>query len=150
VVDAEMRVVVANAAAEALAAAGSALRIAGQKNGPGARQRVLSALHHEDHRALATLVRATALGGSPGGGLRLRDAALDPALAALISPLPRRLADAPPDGSSGRVAGQALVLLRDLTPNSCAASSASRPRKPRSPARFTAAPPRARSPRSGA
>ncbi len=115
VVDAEMRVVVANAAAEALAAAGSALRITGQKNGPGARQRVLSALHHEDHRALAALVRATALGGSPGGGMRLRDAALDPALAALISPLPRRLADAPPDGLSGRVAGQALVLLRDLT-----------------------------------
>jgi DNA-binding NarL/FixJ family response regulator len=47
--------------------------------------------------------------------MRLRDAALDPALAALISPLPRRLADAPPDGLSGRVAGQALVLLRDLT-----------------------------------
>ncbi len=43
----------------------------------------------------------------------MRDASLAPALAALVSPLPRRLSEGT-GGLSGRVPGQALILLRDL------------------------------------
>jgi DNA-binding CsgD family transcriptional regulator len=113
VVDAELRVVVANAAAEAIAANRLGLSIVPQKVGPGPRSRVLTALHHEDQRALNALVCATALGGSPGGGMRVRDASHTPTLATLVSPLPRRLSEGT-GGLSGRVPGQALVLLRDL------------------------------------
>jgi DNA-binding NarL/FixJ family response regulator len=113
VVDAELRIVVANAAAEAITANRLGLTIVPQKVGPGGRHRVLKALHHDDQRALSALVRATALGGSPGGGLRVRDASCAAALAALVSPLPRRLSEGT-GGLSGRVPGQALVLLRDL------------------------------------
>jgi DNA-binding NarL/FixJ family response regulator len=104
---------VANAAAEAMAANRLGLRIVPQKVGPGGRHRTLATLHHEDQQALNALVRATALGGSPGGGLRVRDASCSPALAALVSPLPRRLSEGA-GGLSGRVPGQALILLRDL------------------------------------
>jgi DNA-binding CsgD family transcriptional regulator/PAS domain-containing protein len=114
VVDAELRVIVANAAAEEIAANKLGLRIVPQKVGPGPRHRVLAALHQEDQRGLSALVRATALGGSPGGGLRVRDASCAPALAALVSPLPRRLSEGS-RGLSGRVPGQALILLRDLS-----------------------------------
>jgi DNA-binding NarL/FixJ family response regulator len=113
VVDAELRVMVANAAAEAIAANRLGLRIVPQKVGPGPRCRVLAALHHEDQKALNALVRATALGGSSGGGMRVRDASHASTLAALVSPLPRRLSEGT-GGLSGRVPGQALVLLRDL------------------------------------
>jgi DNA-binding NarL/FixJ family response regulator len=113
VVDAELRVLVANAAAEAIAVNRSGLRFVAQKVGLGARHRVLAALHHEDQRALHALVRATAKGGSPGGGLRVRDTSAAPSLAALVSPLPRRLSKGA-GGLSGRVPGQALILLRDL------------------------------------
>jgi DNA-binding CsgD family transcriptional regulator len=113
VVDADMRLLVANAAAEALAASGTAIRIVLEKMGAGPRQKVLTALHHKDQMALRALVRATAAGGAPGGALRLRDGSLTPAIAALVSPLPQRLSDTP-GGLSGRVVGQALILLRDL------------------------------------
>jgi len=113
VVDAELRIVVANAAAEAIAVNRLGLMIVPQKVGPGGRHRVLTALHYEDQKALSALVRATALGGSPGGGCRVRDASCAPALAALVSPLPRRLSEGA-GGLSGRVPGQALILLRDL------------------------------------
>ncbi len=113
VVDAEMRVLVANAAAEAIAVNRLGLRFVAQKVGLGVRHRVLAALHHEDQKTLNTLVRATALDGSPGGGLRVRDASAAPVLAALVSPLPRRLSEGT-GGLSGRVPGQALILLRDL------------------------------------
>ena len=43
----------------------------------------------------------------------MRDAALNPTLAVLVSPLPCRLADGA-KGLSGRVPGRALILLRDL------------------------------------
>jgi DNA-binding CsgD family transcriptional regulator/PAS domain-containing protein len=113
VVDAELRIVLANAAAEAIAADRLGLQILAQRVGPGPRHRILAALQHEDQRALGALVQATAMGGSPGGGLRVRDASLAPALAVLVSPLPRRLSDGA-GGLTGRVPGQALILLRDL------------------------------------
>jgi DNA-binding NarL/FixJ family response regulator len=113
VVDAELRIILANAAAEAMAADRLGLHIVAQKVGLGPRHRVVAALHHEDQRALSALVRATAVGGSPGGGLRVRDASLTPALAVLVSPLPRRLSEGA-GGLTGRVPGQALILLRDL------------------------------------
>jgi DNA-binding CsgD family transcriptional regulator len=94
VVDAELRVLVANAAAEAMTAkTGAALRFR--------------------RAALAELVRATALGGHAGGALRLRDAASTPALAALVMPLPRRLSETPGAGM-GRTENRALVLLREV------------------------------------
>ena len=52
----------------------------------------------------------------------MRDAALDPRLPSLVSPLPCRLADGS-GGLSGRVPGRALILLRDL----CDASRAPDP-----------------------
>lgn len=107
VVDAEMQVLVVNAAAEALAAAGRGIRFV------RGRTTALTALHRVESAMLAGLVKATALGGSPGGAVRLRDATGAQALAALISPVPRRLTDGS-GGFAGRVAGQALVLLRDL------------------------------------
>ncbi|WP_262031729.1 helix-turn-helix transcriptional regulator [Microvirga sp. Mcv34] len=113
VVDADMGIVLANTAAEALAAGQAGLRFADQKIGPCLRNRMLTALHHEDQSAMSALVQATALRGSPGGGLRVRDAALTPRLAVLVSPLPSRLSDGY-GGLSGRVPGRALILLRDL------------------------------------
>jgi DNA-binding NarL/FixJ family response regulator len=47
--------------------------------------------------------------------VRLRDATSMPALAALVMPLPKRLADAP-GGDMGRTANRALVLLREIAP----------------------------------
>jgi DNA-binding CsgD family transcriptional regulator/PAS domain-containing protein len=113
VVDAEMQVVLANAAAETIVAGGTGLRLVYQKTGSGPRSRVLAALHHDDDRALGALVQAAALEGASGGGLRVRDASLAPTLAVLVSPLPRRLASGSGD-RSGCVPGQALVLIRDL------------------------------------
>ncbi len=113
VVDAEMQVVLANAAAETIVAGETGLRLVFQKTGSGPRSRVLAALHHDDDRALGALVQAAALKGASGGGLRVRDASLAPTLAVLVSPLPRRLAGGSGD-RSGCVPGQALVLIRDL------------------------------------
>ena len=116
VVDAELRVLVVNAAAEAMTAgAGAALRLrraVGMEHGAAAAT-TAEAGHRGDRAALAELVRATALGGRSGGAVRLRDATSIPALAALVMPLPRRLSDAPGAGM-GRTADRALVLLREL------------------------------------
>jgi DNA-binding CsgD family transcriptional regulator len=117
VLDAECRVLLANAAAEAMAAtAGAALRL---QRGTGMRgATVVSAGHHADRAALGRLVRATALGVGAGGTLRLRGGATDgaaPVLAALVMPLPGRLSGvAPGTGGLGRAEGRALVLLRDV------------------------------------
>lgn len=113
VVDADMRVLAANSAAEALAASGAGLvlrREAGSGDDGAAvfargRRRAESA-------ALASLVRATALGGAPGGVVRLHDDDCAKALVASVAALPKRLAGG---SGAGRVAGQALVLLRDLS-----------------------------------
>jgi DNA-binding NarL/FixJ family response regulator len=113
VTDASMRIVVANASAESLATQGMGLRITTQKIDSGPRARTLTALHHDDQVALNALVRSAASGRSSGGAMRLRDSAHNPTVAALVSPMPRRLSDAP-GGLSGRIRGQALVLLRSL------------------------------------
>jgi DNA-binding NarL/FixJ family response regulator len=113
VVNDELRVLVANTAAEAMAAAGSALKLLRAVRSTTAGQTVVAATHHTDHLALTALVRATALGGSCGGAIRLRDSGSNTALALLVAPLPRRLCDAS-SGRAGRIAGQALILLRDL------------------------------------
>jgi DNA-binding NarL/FixJ family response regulator len=117
VVDAELRVLVANAAAEAMTAGADAAlqlrRAAGTGRGAAAAATTAEAGHRGDRAALAELVRATALGGRSGGAVRLRDATSIPALAALVMPLPRRLSDAPGAGM-GRTADRALVLLREL------------------------------------
>ena len=113
VVDADLRIVLVNNAAEIIATSHRGLKILDQKVGPGPRGKVLTALHHEDQSAMSALVQAVALRGTSGGGLRVRDAALDPALAVLVSPLPCRLTDGS-KGLSGRVPGRALILLRDL------------------------------------
>jgi DNA-binding NarL/FixJ family response regulator len=113
VVDADLRIVLANNAAEIIVASHKGLKILDQKVGPGPRAKVLTALHHEDQGAMSALVQAAAVRGASGGGLRVRDAALNPTLAVLVSPLPCRLADGS-KGLSGRVPGRALILLRDL------------------------------------
>jgi DNA-binding CsgD family transcriptional regulator len=113
VVDAEMRVLVANLAAEALAAKGAGLALQREVGlGRGAAV-VARARRHADGAVLASLVRATALGGSAGGAVRLQDTADATAVVALVAPLPKRLSDKPA-GGVGRVAGRALILLRDL------------------------------------
>jgi DNA-binding CsgD family transcriptional regulator len=115
VVDAEMRLLLANAAAEAIANAGSAgIRITRRTLAGHGSQVTVTALHREDNAALGTLVKATALGGSSGGALRIRNQSLTPATAALVTPLPRRLSNEALGELSGRVAGQTLLLLRDL------------------------------------
>ena len=115
VVDTEMRLLLANAAAEAIANAGSAgIRITRRTLAGHSSQVTVTALHREDNAALGALVKATALGGSSGGALRIRNQSLTPATAALVAPLPRRLSNEAPGELSGRVAGQALLLLRDL------------------------------------
>ena len=82
-----------------------------EQGGAKPRRSVLTAVHRADQAGLSALVKATAAGASAGGAVRLRDLALQPALAALVSPLPR-LSES--RGLSGRVAGQALILLRNL------------------------------------
>jgi DNA-binding CsgD family transcriptional regulator len=108
VVDAELVLLAANLAAEALLAEGAALRLVARPGLPGA-TRVLVG-HRDDTAALRGLVRATALGGGAGGAVRLRDAGGQAGLAALVAPLPSRVTT--PDGAPGRVPGQALLLLR--------------------------------------
>jgi DNA-binding CsgD family transcriptional regulator len=115
VLDAELHVLLANATAEAIVAEPDGplrfVRIAGTRRGV-ARTGVAPRLRQDADR-FAALVRATALGGGAGGAVRLRDGAERERLAALIAPLPRRLADGA-GGQLGRVADRALVLLRHL------------------------------------
>ena len=117
VLDGEMRVVLANAAAEGMAAGGAsggALRLAAiQGAGVGLGDTVATPVQARERAALRDLVAATALGGGAGGALRLRDGGGEARLAALVCPLPARLAGR---GGVGRAAGRALVLLRALGP----------------------------------
>lgn len=113
VVDAEMGVVVANAAAEAMAATTQTIRMASA----GARGHVrtfAAAVDRCDNGRLNALVRETALSGGAGGGLRLHDPDGETILAALVTPLPERLLGSR-GGHGGRVMGRALILLRRLT-----------------------------------
>jgi DNA-binding CsgD family transcriptional regulator len=112
VVDGNAHVLVANAAAEAMSSRRSAIRLV-CLGGGGARQTSVMALNHKDNVVLSALVKATAMGGSAGGAVRLRDGSGTPVTAALVAPLPRRLMNRSGE-LAGRVAGQALILLRNL------------------------------------
>jgi PAS domain-containing protein/DNA-binding CsgD family transcriptional regulator len=117
VVDAAMRVVVANAAAEALAGLpGAALRLQRARliagGGDAGVRTMAAALHAAEATRLEDLVCAVAARGEAGGAMRLTAGDGLPSLAVMVSPLPKRLAGV---GGDGRVAGQALLLLRDLT-----------------------------------
>lgn len=116
VVDAAMRVVVANVVAEALTALpGSGLRLQRARliaGGGDAGVRTMAAgLHAAEATRLEGLVRAVAGRGEAGGAMRLTAADGLPSLAVMVSPLPKRLAGV---AGEGRLAGQALLLLRDL------------------------------------
>jgi len=118
VVDGEAHVLVANAAAEALAAGGG-LRFLRALDHGSRRLPVLTAIDHADNMALQALIRATAAGRSAGGAVRLRDDGSATVAAALVAPLPRRLSPKSA-GCAGPGAGQALVLLRGLTARAAA------------------------------
>src|SRR3712207_8962790 len=59
VVDADLRIVLANAAAEAIVASRKGLKIVDQKIGPGPRGKVLTALHHEDQDRKSTRLNSS-------------------------------------------------------------------------------------------
>jgi DNA-binding NarL/FixJ family response regulator len=110
VVDADLRVLVANIAAEAMAGPEGVIRLT---RASGVARVGVTALSHSETAALLAVVRATALRGAAGGGISLRDADGTIAVAALVSPLPRRLASVAGE-LAGRVPGQALILLQSL------------------------------------
>jgi DNA-binding CsgD family transcriptional regulator len=112
VVDAELRVLVSNAAAEALTGPDGPLRYRRTRSAE-ARTTVVGAVQRPDEAALTLLVRASALAGASGGAIALRDAQGVQVVAAVVAPLPGRLIDAT-GGADGRIHGQAIVLLRDL------------------------------------
>lgn len=114
VLDADLHVLIANAAVEAMAREPvTALRLLRVSTRGGASRTMAVASNLPDGSKLLALVRGTAIGGGDGGALRLRDADGSAVLAALVLPLPRRLMN---DGGGGiaRVEGRALVLLRPL------------------------------------
>jgi len=112
VVDATLRVMLANVAAERMAEAGRGFRLRREEGRIGSGTTVLSCQRAEG-TALAAMVGGAAMTGEAGGAIRLHDAEGVPAVAALVSPLPVRLA-----GDSlrigGRVPGRALILLREI------------------------------------
>ncbi|MCU0887482.1 MAG: helix-turn-helix transcriptional regulator [Rubritepida sp.] len=110
VVDAAMGVRLANAAAEAFAAAGHGFRL---RRAPGGGGVGFEALDRAEAAALTRLVGGAAMAGAAGGAMRLSGGDGAPRLAALVTPLPARLASAPLT-LAGRVPGQALILLREL------------------------------------
>jgi DNA-binding CsgD family transcriptional regulator/PAS domain-containing protein len=118
VLEADLRVHLANRAAEALAAENDGpLRLTLARVPGGAFQggRVFAtARQAAETRALGALVQAVALSGGAGGAVRLSDALGAPRLAAMVSPLPARLSAAAGHGGGGRAAGKALLLLRPL------------------------------------
>jgi DNA-binding CsgD family transcriptional regulator len=112
VVDAGLRVLLANVAAEAMAAASLGFRFRRDAAREMA-QTLMVPCHREDVARLAALVGGAAMAGEPGGALRLRADHGEAGVAALITPLPARLAEAPLH-IGGRVPGRALVMLREI------------------------------------
>jgi len=115
IVDGHARLLLANAAAERLAAGGGTLRFE-RLSGIGlgiAAGTIVLARQSADTAALHRMIAATALCGSAGGALRLHDEDGMATLAAMVAPLPRRFGRRL-DERSGRVPGQALLLLRPL------------------------------------
>ncbi len=113
VVDAGLRVLLANVAAEAMAASGLGFRLRRESPRDLAQTRIVPS-RREDLARLAALVGGAAMSGEPGGALRLQSEDGEAAVAAMVSPLPARLADSPLH-IGGRVPGRALVLLREIT-----------------------------------
>jgi DNA-binding CsgD family transcriptional regulator len=113
IVDADARVLRANMAAEAIAAAVNAIRLR-LAHGCAHGRLVLTACHSEENSQLQHLIRKTALGGASGGAMRTWNHSRTHAVAVLVSPLPRRLWGGEA-GLLGRVPGRALVLLKDLS-----------------------------------
>lgn len=112
VVDADLRILVSNAAAEAMARPGGVLRVRRTRTAEP-QATFVGAIHRADEAGLAALTRATAIAGASGGAIALRDADGVPRVAAVVAPLPGRLLDG--SGEPGRrIEGQALVLLRAL------------------------------------
>ncbi len=114
VVDAELNVLVANAAAEIQAHNGGPIRF-GPPEGAALGTASVQAVNSADHVALGSLVRATAHGASSGGAVPLRTVENASGMAAFVSPLPRRLAGGP-GTTGGRVPGRALIILREARP----------------------------------
>ena len=122
VVDASMRVVFANAAAERLTAnPGSGLRIIQSGIIPASGKCFLHPSHVRDVNVLRALVAATATNG-PGGALRLQASRVSraragaPATAVLVSPMPARFAAANSAGTAeGLATGLVMIVARDLT-----------------------------------
>lgn len=102
IVDAELRVHLANAAAEAMAAAGI-LRLL--RDGQVTR---LSLPHRAEAAALGIHVRAVAARGEAGGGVLLHRPDGGPPVAAMVARLPQRLAPMPAPRTR-----LAVVLLRE-------------------------------------
>lgn len=119
-VDGEMRVVMANLRAEVLAGQpGAGIRLQRARllagGGEAGIRTVVAARHRAEDARLAALVRAVAAGQGEGGAVRLTAEDGTASLAVLVGPLPRRLATPGAEGG-GRVPGQALLMLRDLSP----------------------------------
>lgn len=114
VVDAGLGVIFANAAAEAMAGPGGPIRLIAASVRPGSGPLALKTVYRSETAALAALVEATAMAGSPGGAVALHDPQGTLVIAALVVPLMRRLLPGI-DGEGGRTRGQAAILLRDLT-----------------------------------
>jgi len=114
VVDADGQVLLANLAAEAIAASHDCIQLVRARGAAHGLRFTLAACHTDESARLLELIRATAVCGASGGALRVWNSARTAAVAAFVSPLPGRLAGAE-SGSSGRVPGRALVLLKDIS-----------------------------------
>ncbi|MFH5926468.1 hypothetical protein [Roseomonas xinghualingensis] len=117
VVDRDLRVVFANAAAEALNRNGSGLRLL--RTAPPPSPVLIRAAQAAEATALSNLLRAVALAQSAGGSLRITpesEAASpsSPSLAVLVTHLPARLAPAPVSDGRRAVPGHALVIAREI------------------------------------
>jgi DNA-binding CsgD family transcriptional regulator len=116
VVDADLRVLFVNGAAETLAGPGGDGAYRFQRSTLSKNTATLiSANHKSESASLAALVRTVALHGAPGGAVGLRDSTGEMVVAALVAPLPSRLVRVE-GGPAGRIFGQALILLRDIRP----------------------------------
>ena len=104
----EGRVLFANRAAERLAATTGAFALAANGGTRGVAR--LVPRHRAGAARLAMLVAAVAAGRSAGGAVPLRRPDERSLVAAVVMPLPARLAD----GGGGAARGLALVILRDL------------------------------------
>lgn len=110
VVDAELRVVLANVAAEAMARSGLGFRF---RQSAGRPQTQIVPCQRADAAPLAALVASAAIRGEAGGAIRLTAEDGAGAVAAMVSPLPARMAESALH-VGGRVPGRALILLREL------------------------------------